>query len=66
METITTTWNPLFGSAVAFALMALLPEYVVLVVYTYLGFYRKRTAQATGAMARDEESPDGLQSPGRK
>ncbi|KAK6080256.1 hypothetical protein SCUP515_03681 [Seiridium cupressi] len=44
MDTITTTWNPLFGSAVAFALMALLPEYIVLGVYTYLGFHRKRTA----------------------
>lgn len=31
-------WNPLTGSAVAFALMALLPEYVVLVGWVAMGF----------------------------
>lgn len=42
-NSIYSTWNPLFGSAVAFALMALLPEYIVLCIYIYLGFYRIRT-----------------------
>jgi hypothetical protein len=35
-----STWSPLWGSAVALALMALLPEFVALVIYTYLGFRR--------------------------
>jgi hypothetical protein len=30
------------GSPVAFALMALLPEYITIAIYTYLGFYRFR------------------------
>ncbi|KAF3014501.1 hypothetical protein E8E14_011265 [Neopestalotiopsis sp. 37M] len=42
---VFSTWNPLFGSAVAFALMALLPEYIALMTYIYLGFYRLRTAR---------------------
>ncbi|KAI0125251.1 hypothetical protein BJ170DRAFT_696766 [Xylariales sp. AK1849] len=42
-DDIFATWDPLFGSAVAFTLMALLPEYIILLVYTYLGFYRLRT-----------------------
>lgn len=33
-----SAWNPLTGSAVAFALMALLPEYVVLVGWVLMGF----------------------------
>ncbi|KAH8820643.1 hypothetical protein F5884DRAFT_56988 [Xylogone sp. PMI_703] len=36
------TWSPLDGSAVAFALMALLPEYVTILIYAYLGFHRFR------------------------
>jgi hypothetical protein len=42
-DSIFSTWDPLFGSAVAFALMALLPEYIVLVIYVYLGFHRIRS-----------------------
>ena len=33
-----TTWNPVYGSAVAFALMGLLMEYVALCVYLYTGY----------------------------
>ena len=40
----TSSWNPLFGSATAFGLMALLPEYIVLCIYTYLSAYHLRTA----------------------
>jgi hypothetical protein len=42
-DSIFSTWNPLFGSAVAFALMALLPKYIVLIIYVYLGFHRIRS-----------------------
>lgn len=33
-------WNPLSGSAVAFALMTLLAEYIVLLIFIFLGFHR--------------------------
>ncbi|KAK0645430.1 hypothetical protein B0T16DRAFT_457464 [Cercophora newfieldiana] len=36
-------WSSLFGNATAFALMALLPEYIVLVIFMYLGRYRIKT-----------------------
>jgi hypothetical protein len=42
-DSLFSTWSPLFGSAVAFSLMALLPEYIVLVIYVYLGFHRIRS-----------------------
>ena len=35
-------WDPIFGSAVAFALMCLLVEYVALCIYLWLGFHRMR------------------------
>lgn len=34
---VGTTWSPLQGSAVAFALMALLPEYVVISTWIFVG-----------------------------
>ena len=37
---VTSKWSPLFGSATAFALMALLPEYIVLGIYMYIGHTR--------------------------
>lgn len=40
---LTSTWSSLFGSALAFSLMALLPEYIAVCVYLYLGWYRLRT-----------------------
>lgn len=38
----------MFGSAVLFSLMALLPEYIVLCVFIYLGFHRYHTAERYG------------------
>ncbi|RXG44904.1 hypothetical protein VDGE_03827 [Verticillium dahliae] len=35
-----TKWNPLVGSAAAFALMCLLIEYIVLMIFIYLGIHR--------------------------
>lgn len=37
---IRAMWNPLYGSAVAFALMCLLAEYLTALIYVYLGLYR--------------------------
>ncbi|KAK0751624.1 hypothetical protein B0T18DRAFT_387719 [Schizothecium vesticola] len=38
-----SAWSSLFGSATAFGLMALLPEYVVLGIYLYLSAYHLRS-----------------------
>lgn len=37
-DVLNTIWSPLFGSAVAFALMALLPEYIAICVWFYTGY----------------------------
>jgi hypothetical protein len=34
----TSPFNPIAGNAVAFGLMALLPEYIVVLTYIYTGF----------------------------
>ncbi|KAK5659902.1 hypothetical protein OQA88_13366 [Cercophora sp. LCS_1] len=39
----TSMWSSLFGSATAFALMALVPEYIVLGMFMYLGHFRIKT-----------------------
>lgn len=44
-QDLFSKWNPLFGSAVAFALMALLPEFITLLIYIYLGFNRIRDCE---------------------
>ncbi|XWW94857.1 hypothetical protein V2A60_002806 [Cordyceps javanica] len=50
-------WNPLTGSAVAFALMALLPEYVVLVGWVLVGFsIPPRREVGSGASPRDDDA----------
>ncbi|KAK1751526.1 hypothetical protein QBC47DRAFT_82935 [Echria macrotheca] len=41
----TSDWSPLFGSAVAFGLMGLLPEFVVVCIYVYLSMHYLRTAK---------------------
>lgn len=37
-DVLNTIWSPLFGSAVAFALMALLPEYIAICLWFYTGY----------------------------
>ncbi|KAM7203353.1 hypothetical protein V8F33_002344 [Rhypophila sp. PSN 637] len=44
---LTSIWSPLFGSAVAFCFMALVPEYIALCVFIYLSVYRLRSCKAT-------------------
>jgi hypothetical protein len=41
---LTSMWSPLFGSATAFALMALLMEYIALCCFLYLSVHRLRTS----------------------
>lgn len=43
---LTSIWSPLFGSAVAFSFMALIPEYIALCIYIYLSIHRFRTCRA--------------------
>ena len=47
-QSLYSEWNPLFGSSVAFGLMALLPEYIVLIIIMYLGYHRIK--QGKGAV----------------
>ncbi|KAH8666962.1 hypothetical protein BX600DRAFT_462958 [Xylariales sp. PMI_506] len=42
-DDMTSVWNPLYGNTVAFALMALLPEYIILCIFIHMGFYRIRS-----------------------
>ncbi|KAK1753230.1 hypothetical protein QBC47DRAFT_388038 [Echria macrotheca] len=55
---LNTIWSSLFGSAVLFALMALLPEYIALVLYFRLGFYRMQTCKRD-AVSEAPKSSDG-------
>ncbi|KAK7921503.1 hypothetical protein PG985_009525 [Apiospora marii] len=48
----TSIWSPMFGSALLFSLMALLPEYIVLCVFVYLGIHRVSTAERYGLVAQ--------------
>ncbi|KAK8108292.1 uncharacterized protein PG998_010305 [Apiospora kogelbergensis] len=49
---LTSMWSPMFGNALLFSLMALLPEYAVLCVFVYLGFHRISTADRYGVIAQ--------------
>ncbi|KAK7977158.1 hypothetical protein PG988_004648 [Apiospora saccharicola] len=49
---LTSVWSPMFGSALLFSLMALLPEYIVLCVFVYLGIHRVSTADRYGLVAQ--------------
>ncbi|KAH7347538.1 hypothetical protein B0T11DRAFT_291452 [Plectosphaerella cucumerina] len=52
-------WNPLSGSAVAFALMTLVTEYIVLGIFIYLGFHRikHRNEDTEEELKASEERP---------
>jgi hypothetical protein len=41
----TSMWSSLFGSATAFALMALLPEYIIVCIYIRILHFRLRTCR---------------------
>jgi hypothetical protein len=38
-NSIFSTWDPVFGSALAFGLMCLLPEFIAICIFLHLGFY---------------------------
>ncbi|KLP05063.1 Uncharacterized protein LW94_14140 [Fusarium fujikuroi] len=45
VNNMTTIWNSLVGSAVAFALMCLLAEYITLLIFLYLGIRHWRSVR---------------------
>ncbi|KAK0719103.1 hypothetical protein B0H67DRAFT_632981 [Lasiosphaeris hirsuta] len=49
---LTSTWSPLFGSATAFGLMGLLPEYIVLCIYVCLSTHHLRAAKREEVVER--------------
>ncbi|KAM4068126.1 hypothetical protein HRG_012485 [Hirsutella rhossiliensis] len=50
---LTSIWSPMFGNAALFSLMALLPEFIVLGVFVYLGYHRFSTADRYGLVAQE-------------
>ncbi|KAF5684628.1 hypothetical protein FDENT_6633 [Fusarium denticulatum] len=52
IDDVTTIWNSLVGSAVAFALMCLLAEYITLLIFLYLGIrhWRGVCAESLGSV----------------
>ncbi|KAF4338222.1 hypothetical protein FBEOM_7887 [Fusarium beomiforme] len=52
VDNVSTIWNPLIGSAVAFGLMCLLAEYVTLLIFVYLGirYWREICVERVGSV----------------
>ncbi|KAL6914827.1 hypothetical protein FSST1_012587 [Fusarium sambucinum] len=52
VDNLTTIWNSLVGSAVAFALMCLLAEYITLLIFLFLGIrhWRNVCAESLGSI----------------
>lgn len=52
---IYSMWDPVFGSALAFGLMALLPEFIAICIFVHLGFYSiKHRGNMPEAPIRDD------------
>ncbi|KAF1736021.1 hypothetical protein CRV24_004955 [Beauveria bassiana] len=59
-----SAWNPLTGSALAFALMALLPEYVVLAGWVFVGYAIPARREVGGGMEGKDDGPNKVQGRG--
>ncbi|KAJ2895890.1 hypothetical protein MKZ38_006046 [Zalerion maritima] len=57
----TSMWSPLFGSALAFSLLALVPEYITLCIYLFLAGHRLRTAKRCGLERRKTREHNSAQ-----
>lgn len=44
-QMFTSMWSPLFGSAIAFALMGLLPEYIIVCIYIHVLRFRVKSSK---------------------
>ncbi|KAH7258935.1 uncharacterized protein BKA55DRAFT_638588 [Fusarium redolens] len=56
VDDMSTIWNSLVGSAVAFALMCLLAEYITLLIFLYLGIHHWRGVCAESLGSVEMES----------
>lgn len=56
VDNVTTIWNSLVGSAVAFALMCLLAEYITLLIFLYLGIRHWQSVRADSLGSVEVES----------
>ncbi|KAL9564518.1 hypothetical protein ACKAV7_010970 [Fusarium commune] len=58
VDNVTTIWNSLVGSAVAFALMCLLAEYITLLIFLYLGirYWRGVCVESLGSVEMESLS----------
>ncbi|KAM3522877.1 hypothetical protein MY4038_008429 [Beauveria bassiana] len=59
-----SAWNPLTGSALAFALMALLPEYAVLAGWVFVGYAIPARREVGGGMEGEDDGPNKVQGRG--
>jgi hypothetical protein len=62
----TSMWSSLFGSATAFALMALLPEYIIVCIYIHILRFRVRTCKEMKQLLREQPLSDGRDAAGQE
>jgi hypothetical protein len=61
----TSMWSSLFGSATAFALMALLPEYIIVCIYISILHFRVRTCREMKQLLGEGRDAGGHEMGGR-
>ena len=54
----SSKWSPVYGSTVAFALMALLMEYIAICIYVYVGLSIPPDRGVGACVQRDEEGKE--------
>jgi hypothetical protein len=62
----TSMWSSLFGSATAFALMALVPEYIIVCIYIRILHFRVRTCRKMNQLLGEGRDADGHEMGGRR
>lgn len=55
----TSMWSSLFGSATAFALMALVPEYIIICIYVHILRFRVRTSKEMNLLLSEGRDTTG-------
>jgi hypothetical protein len=61
----TSMWSSLFGSATAFALMALLPEYIIVCIYIRVLHFRVRTCREMDQLLGESREGAGHEMSGK-
>jgi hypothetical protein len=63
----TSMWSSLFGSATAFALMGLLPEYFIICIYLHILRFRVKTSKDMDQLlSEDRDVADAHEMGGRR